>query len=83
MTTKHTKHPLRREPMPTFAEIVSRTFAAGVTFRRYGLHGELQRPMFHRFPASKLRGSIPASSLLASNVTRKNALLDRLKRKGR
>jgi hypothetical protein len=77
------KHPMRREQLPTMTEIITATFRAGVTYRRYGMKGELRRPMIHRFPAEKLKcaGSV-STTLVAESVRRNNSLLDRLIKHG-
>ena len=77
------KHPLRREPMPSYSEIVRNTFRAGYTYRRYGQNGELKRRMIHRFPAEKLKCDGSMADVLAENITRSNSLLDRLSRRGK
>jgi hypothetical protein len=46
-----------------------------ITFRRYGLNGELKRAMHHRF---EVKGGVSMVSLIAENVTRNNELLRRL-----
>jgi hypothetical protein len=70
---------------PSFSQIVSRTLQGkqGVSFRRYGLHGDQQRPIIHRFDHTQLRGTVPLQKLMLDSVVRGNALLQRLNRKGR
>lgn len=54
--------------------------AKRVTYRQYGLHGELRRPMIHRF---EVPGGVSVTALMAENITRENSLLKRLMRKGK
>jgi len=70
-----------RTDVPTFAEIVRKTIASdrGVTFRTYGQNGEHRRPMVHRFPYTKLKGSVPMLEALVMESG--NAFLARLQRK--
>ena len=67
---------------PTYSEIVSKTIAnvanRGVTYRRYGQHGELTRMMVHRWPAEKVRDSVP---FLSATLSESNALFRALNRK--
>lgn len=49
-----------------------------VTWRRYGLSGELRRPMVHRF---EVKGGDKLIALVAENVTRSNALFHRLSKR--
>ena len=76
------RRPIQREPLPSFSEIVSNTFAAGVSFRRYGMNGELKRNIIHRFPAKKLKCESSVTNLMADNITRSNSLLAMLKKAG-
>jgi hypothetical protein len=66
----------------SFSDIVSRTISSyanrGVTYRRYGQRGELQRMMVHRFPSEKLRGSVP---WLTAQLQTSNALFRKLNAK--
>lgn len=73
--------PVQREMLPSFSEIMSNTFAAGVSFRRYGTNGELKRNIIHRFPAKKLKCESSVVHLMAENITRGNSLLDELKKR--
>ena len=54
--------------------------AKRVTYRQYGLRGELRRPMIHRF---EVPGGVSMTHLIAENVTRENSLLKALMRKGK
>lgn len=46
-----------------------------VTLRRYGANGEYVRPMIHRWPKSKVRGSV---TFLEYSISAHNRLLKRL-----
>lgn len=51
-------------------------WAPRVTFRRYGAHGEHERPMVHRF---RVRGGTAVANVMAANILlRPTPLLDRL-----
>ncbi len=60
------------------ASMVQAAFERGYTVRKFP-GGE--RYMFHRWPASKIKGARPLSHLVAENVTRSNALFAKLARK--
>jgi hypothetical protein len=53
-------------------DLIVDSFKRGVTFRKT-LYGE--RPMFHRWPASKIRGSITALEFMCRSIYRTNPLL--------
>lgn len=62
-------------------EIMQTYFMRGVTFRKTATGA---RPMYHRWPATKIKGAITIAELMAESVTRHNALLRHLmKNKGR
>lgn len=54
--------------------------AKRVTYRRYGLNGELRRPMIHRF---EVRGGEPVTQLMANSIMQTNGLLKRLMKRGK
>jgi hypothetical protein len=61
----------------TFTDLITHMWTGKrVTFRVHGQHGELRKPMVHRF---EVPGGISVSELMAQNVTKENALLKRLK----
>lgn len=46
-----------------------------ITFRIHGMHGELRKAMFHRFP---VKGGISQREYIAQNISRSNSLLEAL-----
>lgn len=50
----------------------------GVTYRKTA-NG--RRPMFHRWPASKIKGAIRIQDIMAENIMRHNTLLKHLRAK--
>lgn len=64
--------------MTSIADIVAGMFERGYTVRKFP-GGE--RRMFHRWPASKIKGAKPITDLIAENITRNNTLLARLTHK--
>lgn len=65
-----------------YADIIDYALhAPRVTYRRHGQHGELQKPMFHRFP---VKGGIPIAEALSREVTVfRNSLFDAILRRSR
>lgn len=67
-------------PERDWADIIDYALhAPRVTYRRHGFHGELERPMFHRFP---VKGGIPIADAMAREVTQFNALFHAIVRRG-
>jgi hypothetical protein len=74
--------PIKRD-YPSLSEIMIRTLSAGASYRTYGANMEFRRPIFHRFPKSKLRCEGSVQNLMVDSITRSNILLRSLSRKGR
>jgi hypothetical protein len=51
-----------------------------ITFRIHGDKGQYRKPMYHRF---NVKGGASLVDIMAQNVTRHNALYDRLLKRGR
>lgn len=68
---------------PSVADIMTNTLRAGVSYRRYGLHGEQRRLIVHRFPASKLKCESSMGEVMAETITQFNPLLRALMHKGK
>lgn len=65
---------------PSLADAMAWSMRAKrVTYRQYGLHGELRRPMIHRF---EVPGGVSTMYLMAENIMCENLLLKALMRKG-
>lgn len=71
-------------PNPTtpgaIAAVFDRSLHRGVTYRTYGDRGQHKRPMVHRWPSSKIRGSIPITMALPIEIYDTSPLMRRLLR---
>lgn len=60
----------------TFSELVNHAYSAQrVTYRIHGMHGELRKPMFHRFP---VRGGISMRDAMIDTISMRNPLFEKL-----
>jgi hypothetical protein len=64
----------------TISDIVATLFARNISWRVYGPNKEYRRPMIHRYPCNS---GYSVLDTVAENVTKSNALLKHLMKKGK
>ena len=67
----------------TLAHLFDCTMQKAVTSRTYGDRGQHKRPMFHRWPCAKVRGSVPMSQVMILNIYDSSPLMRALVQRGR
>lgn len=67
--------------MQTFSDLFrNMQTKKNVSYRRFGIHGDQERPIFHRF---EIKGGETLLQAIGRNVTANNTLLQRLMQKGK